>query len=215
MKRLARGVLVQVVVVGGLFLLAGTWKDPWLWAFGLVFAAVCFYALISIDDDLARERFRPPSPGADKVSLRIVRIVALAHLVVGALDIRWQWTSMAAPLRAIGVVGFALSFWMILRAMKANRFFSAVVRVQTERGHQVVDRGPYGVVRHPGYAAMILAVPFSGLALGSWLAVAVALVYSGLILRRVIFEDRYLHENLAGYRDYAARVRYRLVPGAW
>ena len=55
--------------------------------------------------------------------------------------------------------------------MIANRFFSAVVRIQGERGHRVIDQGPYAFIRHPGYAGMILSVPCSGLALGSWLGV--------------------------------------------
>ena len=102
---------------------------------------------------------------------------------------------------------------LIVRAMLANRFFSAVVRIQDDRGHHVVDRGPYSIVRHPGYAGMIVFAPLSGLALGSWLSVAVAFVYSALVARRVLFEDRFLRTNLDGYQAYTERVRYRLVPG--
>ena len=98
-------------------------------------------------------------------------------------------------------------------AWSSNRFFSSVVRIQKERGHRVVDTGPYARVRHPGYAGMILMAPFSGLALGSWISVAIALVYSALILRRVVFEDTFLRQNLEGYDAYTRRVRYRLVPG--
>jgi protein-S-isoprenylcysteine O-methyltransferase Ste14 len=216
MKRLRRWAVATIVIGGGLFALAGTWRDPWLWAFTAAASAISLYALLSIDEDLARERFSPPSPGADRLSLRVIRLVALAHLVIGALDTgRWHWTSVPSPLRAAGIVGFALSFLLMVRAMRANRFFSPVVRVQTDRGHHLVDGGPYALVRHPGYAGMIAAVPLSGLALGSWLAVAVGFVYSALILRRVIFEDRFLHANLAGYPEYARRVPYRLMPRGW
>jgi len=96
-----------------------------------------------------------------------------------------------------------------------NRFFSPVVRVQTERGHRVIDRGPYGTIRHPGYLGMIVSVLCSGLALGSWLGFAFAVAYGALILRRVFFEDAFLQVNLAGYADYARRVPYRLIPGGW
>ncbi len=216
MRRLGRWALATIIVGAGLFALAGTWRDPWLWALVVVFSAVALHALTSIDEDLARERFNPPSQGADRLSLRMIRIIALAHLVVGALDGgRWHWTTVPAPLRVAGIVGFGLSFVLVVYAMRANRFFSAVVRVQTDRGHHVVESGPYGVVRHPGYAGMIPAVPFCGLALGSWLAVGIALIYSAFIVRRVIFEDRFLQTNLNGYPEYAARVRHRLVPGAW
>lgn len=215
MKRLARWALFTLIVGGGLFAVAGTWRDPWLWAYVGVASGVTLYAMLSIPEDLARERFTPPSPGADARPLRIIRIVSLAHLIGGALDVRFGWTSMPAWLHVAGLSGFTLSFGLMVHAMRANRFFSAVVRVQEERGHHVVDQGPYAVVRHPGYAAMIAAVPFSGLALGSWIAFAIALVYSWLIVRRVLFEDRFLHENLPGYPAYARRVRSRLVPGLW
>ena len=104
---------------------------------------------------------------------------------------------------------------MIFRAMVANRFFSAVVRIQRDRGHQVVDVGPYARVRHPGYLGMLMSVPCSGLALGSWLAVGVGLIYAAMMLRRVLFEDAFLRANLEGYADYRVRVPYRLVPGLW
>jgi protein-S-isoprenylcysteine O-methyltransferase Ste14 len=99
--------------------------------------------------------------------------------------------------------------------MRANRFFSPVVRVQTERGHRVIDGGPYGSIRHPGYLGMIVSVMCSGLVLGSWLGFALAALYAALILRRVFFEDAFLKANLAGYPDYARRVPYRLIPGGW
>jgi protein-S-isoprenylcysteine O-methyltransferase Ste14 len=216
LRRVAR--LLLVTAVGGalLFALAGTIRDAWLWAYLAVFAAVATVAMLSISDDLARERFRPPAPSADHLSLKAIRIVAIAHLVVAVLDgSRFHWTHVPAWLRIIGLAGFGLSFVLVVRAMAANRFFSAVVRIQDDRGHRVVDRGPYAVVRHPGYAGMIPAVPFSALALGSWIAFPIAVVYSALIWRRVQFEDRFLHENLEGYGAYARRVRYRLVPSLW
>lgn len=215
MKRFARWALSTLLVGGVLFAVSGRWRDPWLWAYVGIAAGIAFYAMLSIDEDLGRERFAPPSPGADTLSLRVIRLISLAHIVSGALDIRFAWTAMPGWLRIAGLAGFALSFGLVVHAMRANRFFSAVVRVQRERGHHVVDRGPYATVRHPGYAGMIPAVPFSGLALGSWIAFAIALVYAVLIVRRVRFEDRFLHENLPGYAAYAQRVRDRLVPGVW
>ena len=118
-------------------------------------------------------------------------------------------------MRVAGLIGLVLSCLFIFRAMLANRFFSPVVRIQTERGHRVVMTGPYAVIRHPGYAGMILMAPFSGLALGSWLSVALALAYSLMVLRRVMFEDAFLRHNLDGYEAYARQVRYRLVPGVF
>ena len=91
-----------------------------------------------------------------------------------------------------------------------------LVRIQTDRGQHVVTTGPYAFVRHPGYAAGILIIAASGPALGSWLAAALVVIFMlPFLLHRTITEDRILQVELAGYSDYAARVRWRLVPGIW
>ena len=208
---------MSVSVGGGVFVLAGTWRDPWLWAYAVVWSALVLYAMFSIDEDLAQERFHPPTAGADGVALHFVRMAALAHILIGALDVgRWHLTaSVPAPLRAAALGVLAVTFGLFFRAMRENRFFSSVVRVQSERGHRVIDTGPYAVVRHPGYAGVLLGMPFSGLALGSWMAAAIGGVLSVMILRRVVLEDGFLRKNLNGYTLYADRVRYRLIPRVW
>jgi len=216
-KRLKRLGLATLMIAGLLFALARTWRDPWLWAYVSVCSAAAAYALLSIDEDLAKERFRPPNAGADRLAVRFLRLVALSHLVVGALDTgRWHLTPpVPAAVRIVALVGMATGLVMFYRAMRENRFFSAVVRIQDDRGHRVVDSGPYRVVRHPGYAGLILVPPFSGMALGSWVAVAIGLIMSALVVRRVLFEDSFLRHNLDGYAAYAQRVPHRLVPGVW
>lgn len=213
-SRLVRWALATSIA-GVIVILGGDRQDPWLWAYVAVFALVGGYAIATMDDDLARERFHPPHGGADRLSLNIIRAVALAHVVVALLDRRFGWTHVPATWRAVGLLGFALSFLLIVKAMRTNRFFSAVVRIQDDRGHHLVDSGPYSLVRHPGYAGMIVAIPMSALALGSWLSVPFALAYSALILKRVVFEDAFLRVNLPGYSGYASRVRARLMPGVW
>jgi protein-S-isoprenylcysteine O-methyltransferase Ste14 len=90
-----------------------------------------------------------------------------------------------------------------------------VVRLQTDRGHRVVDSGPYSIVRHPGYAGMLIGMPCAGLALGSFISLALGVVLALMIVRRAGFEDAFLRQNLEGYMAYSARVHYRLVPGLW
>jgi protein-S-isoprenylcysteine O-methyltransferase Ste14 len=100
--------------------------------------------------------------------------------------------------------------------MRVNRFFSSVIRIQTDRGQHVVATGPYAFIRHPGYTAGILILAASGPALGSWLAAALVVSVSmPFLLHRTITEERVLQAELAGYSEYAARVRWRLVPGIW
>jgi protein-S-isoprenylcysteine O-methyltransferase Ste14 len=214
-RRLMRVGIVFLGLTTVLVLLKGGF-DTWLALYLLAWSIFGVYAMVSIDDDLARERFHPPEPGADRAPLRAIRLLALAHVVVGTLDAgRWHLAPVPDTLRALALVMMVPSALFVVQAMRANRFFSPVVRVQKERGHRVIDNGPYGTIRHPGYLGMIVSVTCSGLALGSWLGFALAAVYAALILRRVFFEDAFLQANLEGYADYARRVPYRLIPGGW
>jgi protein-S-isoprenylcysteine O-methyltransferase Ste14 len=216
MNRLRRWCIVCAVLGGGLLTISGAWDDPWLWGYIAIWMSVFLYAILGLDDDLAQERFKPPTRGADRVALAFVQLVAIAHLVVGALDLgRWHIAPVSPAVRVISMAGMVVMAVLVFYSMHSNRFFSSVVRIQAERGHRVVDVGPYARVRHPGYAGMIPLMAFSGLALGSWLAFALGVVYGGLIFRRVLFEDKFLQANLTGYREYVQRVRYRLVPGLW
>src|SRR5215204_3743785 len=213
--RIVRCLLVIAALAALLALLEGGF-DRWLAAYCAVWATFGLYGMVSIDDDLARERFRPPEPGADRMPLRAIRLIALAHVIVGALDAgRWHLTTVSPPVRGAALAGMLIGGLLIIQSMRANRFFSSVIRVQTERGHRVIDSGPYGTIRHPGYLGMIISVMGSGLVLGSWLGFALAALYSALILRRVFFEDAFLKVNLAGYADYSRRGPYRLIPGGW
>src|SRR5690349_10427863 len=86
---------------------------------------------------------------------------------------------------------------------------------ERSRGHELVTGGPYGWIRHPGYLAALLQAIFSGVALGSWVSMIPVLLMLPLLFVRAAREDRFLRGNLAGYSQYAHRVRYRLVPGIW
>jgi protein-S-isoprenylcysteine O-methyltransferase Ste14 len=115
----------------------------------------------------------------------------------------------------VAFVGFipamALPWW----AMSVNTYLSTIVRVQTERGHHVVTAGPYRYVRHPMYVGTILFGLCIPLFLGSWYALLPgALMGIGYVIRTAL-EDRTLQAELPGYADYAAQVRYRLLPGVW
>jgi protein-S-isoprenylcysteine O-methyltransferase Ste14 len=135
-------------------------------------------------------------------------------VIVAGLDHRYGWSPVFPPgLMVIGftliTLGYAFAAW----ALAENRFFSSVVRIQMDRGHVVCDRGPYRIVRHPGYAGNILALPGMALALSSvWTLIPAAVALIIAVIRTVL-EDRTLQEELPGYREYARRVRYRLIPG--
>ncbi|MDX1385603.1 MAG: isoprenylcysteine carboxylmethyltransferase family protein, partial [Thermoanaerobaculia bacterium] len=121
--------------------------------------------------------------------------------------------AIAVKLAAIAVMlaGYAFSSW----ALYENRFFSGVVRIQTDRGHHVIDSGPYRIVRHPGYSGGLLAWLPAPLLLESpwtWIPLA-ALVVIAVV--RIVLEERALCEELPGYREFTSRTRFRLVPGIW
>lgn len=207
-----------------LFLAAGTlrWTMGWVYV-GSAQAVTLASRLLVLraDPSLLRERARfVQAEGAKPWDRRLVPLVALVGplltAVIAGLDHRFGWQPAVPPALqwaavAVLLAGYGLAAW----AMAVNRFFSATVRIQTDRGHTVVSDGPYRWVRHPGYAGGLLsylAVPILLDAL--WALVPVALLMVGLAVRTVL-EDRTLHDELPGYRDYAARVPYRLLPGVW
>lgn len=200
-----------------LFASAGTLAITGFWLYLAIYVAVLVASLIGLDPDLFRERMRP---GGKKppLSLRLFTLLLFVHWIVAGLD-RGRFhcsDSVPAWLQAVGLLALAAGYGLCFWAMKINRFFSSVIRIQSDRGQYVVSTGPYAVVRHPGYVAGILIILASGVALGSWLAAAMLVIGSlPFLLYRAIAEDRVLLAELPGYRDYAARVRWRLVPGLW
>ena len=150
----------------------------------------------------------------DKVLAPLMALsVGYPMVVVAGLDHRYDWSSeFPLWLIALGFILISLGYAFATWALAENRFFSSVVRIQTDRGHVVCDTGPYRVVRHPGYAGNILALPGIVLALGSVWTLIPAAVASIIAVIRTVLEDRTLQGELPGYRDYARRVRYRLIP---
>ena len=136
--------------------------------------------------------------------------------IVAALDTRrFHWSTMTLGLWPVGAFlflgGIALSGW----AMGTNPHFEGTVRIQKDRAHRVIESGPYRYIRHPGYLGLILWALGMPFALGSYWACAPAGFTAAYIVLRTALEDRFLRRNLAGYPDYAARVRSRLLPGIW
>lgn len=196
---------------------AGRLDLPWLWAWLVILGSAWLTTAVGMDADLVRERLRPGPGGTDRRLPILVLPFSVAHVALAGLDVgRFHWSdTVPLPLRIAGLVGLAASFAVSAWAVHVNRFFSSIVRVQTERGHVVISEGPYRFIRHPGYAALLVNLPCSTFVLGSWWSFAPAAVILLAVLRRTFIEDRFLHAHLAGYAEYAQRVRYRLVPGVW
>ncbi len=200
-----------------LFASAGTFAIATYWVYLAIFAALFVASLLWIDPDLARERMRPGGKRPPLV-LQLVSVVLVAHWAIAGLDHGRFHLSDSVPmwLQAVGLFALAAGFGLCFWAVRVNRFFSSVVRIQSDRGQVVIDGGPYAYIRHPGYLAGIVVIVASGIALASWLATAFLVVVAlPFLLARAIREDRFLLAQLPGYREYAARVRWRLLPGVW
>ena len=167
--------------------------------------------LLHLRPALLAERMKPPSDRDRKSRIASVPLL-IAHYALAGLDVRYGWSALPLPAQVAGfaivVAALALVGWTLL----SNPYASSAVRIQNERGHEVITTGPYGYVRHPMYLGVLLFAIGSPLALGSlWSAVPV-LVLVVIFVRRTLVEDAMLHDELPGYADYAARVRYRVLP---
>lgn len=153
----------------------------------------------------------------DKVLAPLMAIsLSFPLFTVAGLDHYFGWSpEFPIWLNILGFIlitfGYAFASWAIIE----NRFFSSVTRIQKERGHVVCDSGPYGIVRHPGYAGNIPPLAGIVLALGSIWTLIPAIIALIIAVIRTALEDKTLQEELPGYRDYVRRVRYRLIPGVF
>jgi len=151
----------------------------------------------------------------DKVWLGLFAPVAIAVYVVALLKARDAVSNAPGAAWLLGLAIFVPSWALVIWSMVVNPFFEKTVRIQKDRGHHVIDTGPYAYVRHPGYvgfAGWMLSTPL--LLASSWAFVPALLAVVALVIRTAL-EDRTLHAELPGYPEYAARVRFRLIPGIW
>ena len=204
-----------------LFGVAGRWDWPGAWAYMALLAsgmAAASYVFAKLQPGLAQERAAHWRDGKrwDRPFLLVIGLLGpVAIQFVCGVDKRFGWSSAPPAVQVLAGLGFAIGVAITAWAMAVNPFFSATVRIQAERGHTVVARGPYARVRHPGYAGMVLVTLASPILLGTLWGLAPAGMLVGAMVARTVLEDRTLSTELAGYAGYAARVKYRLLPGVW
>ena len=197
------------------FLSAGRWDLPGAWAVLGVLAAFCVAVTATATPGFVCERVAPGPGNRDRVTRPVGSVLIIAHWVLAGLDARFGWSSIPGEAQVAGAVGYALAMAVMFWVVRVNPFYSSVVRVQADRGHHVVEAGPYRLVRHPGYAATLFGAFAGALALGSWVAMLPLAVLGALFLRRLLLEDDMLRRELPGYAEYAQRVRSRLVVGVF
>ncbi len=204
-----------------LFVPAGTlaWSKGWLFFSVVVAASVVitvYLRRVNPDVIAARVNRHKGTKGWDLVLLGLFIPAMVSILPVAALDDgRYHWFPVAWWVCGIGYVLVIAGMAGLTWAESVNKFFEPTVRIQTDRGHTVVDTGPYAIVRHPGYVSGFLVFIGMPLALGSLWALIPAILIGPLLVLRTIWEDQILREELAGYQEYTQRIRYRLIPGVW
>lgn len=198
------------------------WWEAWVYALIYVLGFAASRALAARrHPDLLAERARfADHAGAkawDRVLAPATAVGGASILIVAGLDARFDWSPAFALLpKSVALLLIVAGYALVgSYALLANRFFSGMVRIQTERGHHVVSGGPYRWVRHPGYAGALLAYLATPVFLDSWWAFLPAVLLTATVILRTHLEDKTLREELPGYADYAGRVRYRLLPGIW
>jgi protein-S-isoprenylcysteine O-methyltransferase Ste14 len=176
-------------------------------------AGALYTVLLRRSPHLVAERMRPPSD-RDGVT-RLVSLLAMAvHFGVAGLDVgRFAWSAVPLPLQVAGFALLLAGLWFVDWTLLSNPFASSAVRIQREREHAVISSGPYAIVRHPMYFGVFLVCLGSGLALGSAWSTLALLPVAAMFVRRTLREDRMLQDELPGYREYAARVRWRIARG--
>jgi protein-S-isoprenylcysteine O-methyltransferase Ste14 len=217
-------ILFFIVVIPFLPLLISRqwdWGEAWVYAVLSVLGFVISRILASRrHPDLIAERARflkhEDATAWDKTLAPLLGIGGALVMLVAGLEAVFNGSPpYNLPVKIISLVAIVVGYALGAYALIENRFFSGVVRIQSERGHQVVSSGPYQWVRHPGYAGAMLTYLATPLFLDSaWAFIPAGFLVVTLIVRTRL-EDRFLKDNLDGYREYAREVRHRLLPGVW
>ena len=213
-------VLVRLALLSIPFFAAGNlrWTRGWIWIGLAAFSVAVVLGVARVKNPaLVRTRLnsKAPSMAFDKVFALLYTLSAAAFLVVCGLDARWGWSQLPVKWLYAGVALHLTALVLLVAVAAANPFLESTVRIQSERGHVAVSSGPYAMVRHPMYLALIVMYPAWALVLGSLWALIPAVCVALLFVFRTIHEDRALRRELPGYEDYARRTRYRLIPGLW
>ena len=211
------GLIAPVVIFG----LAGRW-DLWnVWAYAgilLVLWSLQTLVLYRESPDLLKERVKPPPGGRVRwTSARASLVGFILQWITAGLDQRFHWSDVVPPAGMVaGLVVFAIGWGLMTWSVLVNPFFSPVTRIQAEHEQRVISAGPYRIVRHPGYAGTLLFVVAGGVALNSLVSIIpIVVIVLPITVYQTMVEDQMLRDELAGYADYAAKVRYRLIPGVW
>jgi protein-S-isoprenylcysteine O-methyltransferase Ste14 len=213
--------VIRLVLLGllGAWAAWAGWTQAWVFfVLLLVMLAVNLTVVRRKNPGIVRARMKKDEPVKpfDKLVVALGTPLTIAIFVVAGLDVLvYQWSPVPPWAWGLGLALFVLGDVPVLWSLVENPYLERMVRIQEERGHKVITTGPYRFVRHPMYVGVLSMIVAWPLLLGSLWALLPAAGMIALMLYRAAAEDRMLHEELPGYRDFAAKTRYRLVPGVW
>lgn len=202
-----------------LFISAGRWNYWHGWVYFLLHVYVTLFSWLIIPIKLLQER-TTLGPGTKEWDYMFLAVYGILYFIIARIAAvdggRYHWTGdFPLWVNALAFVVIFLGYTLTIFSVWKNLFFSATVRIQKERGHYVIDKGPYAFIRHPGYAGIIISSLSVAFAMNSLpVLIPAGLVVITLVIRTYL-EDITLQKELHGYKDYVTRVRYRLVPGIW
>lgn len=210
--------LLGVILVGLLlFLPAGTldWFGGWLLMAILFVPMFCAGVVMMIKNPalLASRLDAKEKRGKQSTVVKLSGLMFLCGFIVAGLGFRFDWFVLPMPVCIGGAVAFIVAYILYAEVLRENTYLSRTIEVQ--EGQKVIDTGLYGVVRHPMYSATLLLFLSMPLVLGSVWSFLIFLAYPFIIAARLKDEEKFLEEELEGYREYKEKVKYRLIPFVW
>lgn len=211
---------LDAALVVMLFLPARTF-DYWqgwlcLASFSLSQGFVSFYFLFK-DPELVARRIKAGPVAEKQISQKIIQsltqVLFVLPFVISSLNQKYHWCTVPIGLVIAGNVMIVLGMYIVFLVFRENSFASAIIEVG--EGQKVISTGPYSVIRHPMYAGAMIMMSGIPLALACWYTLAFVIMLLTAIVWRLLDEEKFLSENLSGYTEYCARIRYRLIPRIW
>ena len=214
LSRLISGVIMFALMF---FLPAGTWNYWQAWMYiGVLIIPMLFvlaYFMKRGPELLERRMKMREERGQQRRIIGISVLFFILGYLLPGFDIRFGWSNMPAWVSIAAAVVMFLSYLLVFRTMQVNSYLSRIIEVAENQ--KVIDTDVYGVVRHPMYVGMVVLYVVSPIVLGSWWAVIPALVIIPVIVARILDEEKALENELAGYKEYKQKVKYRLIPFVW
>jgi protein-S-isoprenylcysteine O-methyltransferase Ste14 len=215
-----RFIMMYIFMALALFLPAGTifWLQGWIYiAIMITFSTSLLTYLSKKDPELLKSRAKTKTTESwdKKIGFIGTPFFIFMYILPGFDAVRFQWSKLPFYVNIIGFIGMIIAVVTFSLVLRENAYLSRVVEIQEERGHKVITTGPYKIVRHPMYVAVIVLYISHCIALGSLFALIPCACIIITIIFRTIREDKMLHEQLDGYKEYAQKTRYKLIPGIW